>query len=74
MLPAQKIAGIVALLPAFFYEVAETGILSDASMEAMQPFFDVDFHHYAVDRSLLNTSRTRAQHMTVFQRILRQNK
>ncbi len=72
MLPAQKIAGIVALLPAFFYEVAETGILSDAAMEAMQPFFDVDFHHYAVDRSLLTTSRTRAQHMTVFQRILRQ--
>ena len=72
MLPAKNIAAIIDLLPAFFYEVAETGILSDASMEAMQPHFDVDFHHYAVDRSRLTTSRTRAQHMTVFQRILRQ--
>ncbi len=71
-LPAKNIAAIIDLLPAFFYEVAETGILSDASMEAMQPHFDVDFHHYAVDRSRLTTSRTRAQHMTVFQRILRQ--
>ncbi len=41
-------------------------------MQSMQPFFDVDFHHYAVDRAALSTSRTRAQLMSVFERKLRQ--
>ena len=41
-------------------------------MQAMQPYFDVDFHYYAVDRAALSTSRTRAQLMSVFERKLRQ--
>jgi hypothetical protein len=69
---ADQVQGIKDLLPPYFHETATSGILSDASMQAMQPFFDVDFHHYAVDRSHLTTSRTRSQHMTVFQRVHRQ--
>ena len=65
-------SGIRNLLPAFFHECNATGILSDASMQAMQPYFDVDFYHYAVDRAALSTSRTRAQLMSVFERKLRQ--
>jgi hypothetical protein len=61
------------LLPSFFHEMATTGVLSDASMQAMQPYFDVDFHHYAVDRANLTTSRTRAQLISVFERKLRQS-
>ncbi len=49
------------------------GILSDRSMQAMQPFFDVDFMHYAVDRSTLTTSRTRAQIISIFERKFRQS-
>jgi hypothetical protein len=60
------------LLPAFFHEMGADGILSDATMQSMQQFFDVDFHHYAVDRAALSTSRTRAQLMSVFERKLRQ--
>jgi hypothetical protein len=71
-LSAAQVQGIKELLPPFFHEMATTGILSDASMQAMQRFFDVDFHHYAVDRARLTTSRTRAQLMTVFQRVHRQ--
>jgi hypothetical protein len=66
-------SGIRNLLPAFFHEMAATGILSDSSMQAMQPFFDVDFMHYVVDRSTLTTSRTRAQIISVFERNLRQS-
>lgn len=65
-------SGIRGLLPAFFHEMAGDGVLSDACMQAMQPFFDVDFLHYAVDRSTLTTSRTRAQLISVFERKLRQ--
>jgi hypothetical protein len=65
--------GIRNLLPAFFYEMTATGILSDSSMQAMQPFFDVDFFHYAVDRSTLTTSRTRAQLISVFEQKFRQS-
>jgi hypothetical protein len=72
-LSAQQVQGIKDLLPAFFHEVASTGILSDASMQSLQPFFPVDFHHYAVDRAALTTSRTRAQLMTVFQLVHRRN-
>ncbi len=42
-------------------------------MQAMQPYFDVDFYHYAVDRASLTTSRTRAQLISVFERKLRQS-
>ncbi len=42
-------------------------------MQAMQPFFDVDFMHYNVDRSTLTTSRTRAQIISVFERKFRQS-
>lgn len=66
-------SGIRNLLPAFFHEMATSGILSDASMQAMQPYFDVDFYHYAVDRANLTTSRTRAQLISVFERKLRQS-
>jgi hypothetical protein len=66
-------SGIRDLLPAFFHEMMATGILSDSSMQSMQPFFDVDFMHYAVDRSTLTTSRTRAQIISVFERKLRQS-
>jgi hypothetical protein len=72
MLSAEQVQGIKDLLPSFFHEMASEGVLSDSSMQAMQPFFDVDFHHYAVDRSTLTTSRQRAQLMTVFQRNQRQ--
>jgi hypothetical protein len=72
MLSAAQVQGIKNLLPSFFHEMALTGTLSDSSMQAMQPFFDVDFLHYAVDRSTLTTSRQRAQLMTVFQRRQRQ--
>ena len=65
-------SGIRNLLPAFFHEMGADGILSDATMQSMQQFFDVDFHHYAVDRAALSTSRTRAQLMSVFERKLRQ--
>jgi hypothetical protein len=43
------------------------------AVESMQPYFDVDFHHYAVDRAHLTTSRQRAQLMTVYQRTLRRH-
>ena len=66
-------SGIRNLLPAFFHEMATSGILSDASMQAMQPHFDVDFYHYAVDRASLTTSRTRTQLISVFERKLRQS-
>jgi hypothetical protein len=65
--------GIKRLLPAFFHEMTATGVLSDSSMQAMQPFFDVDFMHYAVDRSTLTTSRTRAQIISVFEQKFRQS-
>jgi hypothetical protein len=72
MLSAEQIQGIKDLLPAFFHEMSTTGILSDASMQSLQKYFDVDFHHYVVDRAALTTSRTRAQLLSVFQRELRQ--
>ncbi len=70
-LSAVQVNGIKALLPSFFTEMATTGVLTDAVMQATQPFFGVDFHHYAVDRSTLTTSRQRAQLMTVYARNLR---
>jgi hypothetical protein len=73
MLTAEQVQGIKNLLPSFFHEMATNGTLSDSSMQAMQPFFDVDFHHYPVDRSALTTSRQRAQLMTVFLRKQRQS-
>jgi hypothetical protein len=72
-LTAEKVDSIKALLPAFFEEMGSTGTLTDAVMQSMQPYFDVDFHHYAVDRAHLTTSRQRAQLMTVYQRTLRRH-
>jgi hypothetical protein len=70
---AQNVAAIRALLPAFFEEMGTAGTLSDAVMQAMQPYFDVDFHHYNVDRATLTTSRQRAQLMSVYHRNLRRH-
>jgi hypothetical protein len=70
-LSADKVIAIKSMFPAFFEEMAATGSLTDAVMQSLQPHFDVDFHHYAVDRANLTTSRQRAQLMTVYHRNLR---
>lgn len=70
-LSADQVNAIKSMLPAFFEEMATTGTLTDAVMQSLQPHFDVDFHHYAVDRANLTTSRQRAQLMTVYHRNLR---
>ncbi len=64
-----QIEGIEALFPAFFFEMATRGTLSDATMQAMQPFFSVDFKMFATDRSSLAVSRQRGMHLSVWLRV-----
>jgi hypothetical protein len=64
-----QIAGIEALFPAFFYEMATQGILSDATMQAMQPFFSVDFKMFSTDRSTLAVPRQRGMFLSVWIRV-----
>jgi hypothetical protein len=63
---AYQIAGIEALFPAFFYEMANHGTLSDATMQSMQPYFTVDFRMFATDRSGLTPSRQRGMCVSIW--------
>jgi hypothetical protein len=64
-----QIAGIEALFPAFFFEMATRGTLSCATMQAMQPYFSVDFKMFASDRSLLAVPRQRGMLVSVWLRV-----
>ena len=64
-----QIAGIETLFPAFFFEMATRGTLSDATMQAMQPYFFVDFKMFASDRSLLAVPRQRGMLVSVWLRV-----
>jgi hypothetical protein len=64
-----QIAGIEALFPAFFFEMATRGTLSDATMQAMQPFFSADFKMFSTDRSSLAVSRQRGMYLSIWIRV-----
>jgi hypothetical protein len=63
---ALQISGIESLFPAFFYEMATHGTLSDLTMQGMQPYFSVDFKMFSTDRSSLAASRQRGMCLSVW--------
>jgi hypothetical protein len=63
---AYQIAGIESLFPAFFYEMANHGTLSDSTMQGMQPYFSVDFKMFATDRSSLAVPRQRGMCLSIW--------
>jgi hypothetical protein len=64
-----QIAGIEALFPAFFFEMATRGTLSDATMQAMQPYFAADFKMFSTDRSSLAVPRQRGMYLSIWIRV-----
>jgi hypothetical protein len=64
-----QIAGVEALFPAFFFEMATRGTLSDATMQALQPYFSVDFKMFSSDRSTLAVPRQRGMYLSVWVRV-----
>ena len=65
----EQISGIESLFPAFFFEMGVIGVLSDATMHAMQPYFAMDFKMYLTDRCSLTVSRQRGMLVTVWLRV-----
>jgi hypothetical protein len=64
-----QIVGIEALFPAFLFEMDTRGTLSDATMQAMQPFFSVDFKMFSTDRSTLAAQRQRGMYLSTWIRV-----